>query len=249
MRSFYVLTRPQRVFAVCAAIFLTALVIAEATAGKFFTAFHLPFTLNLLGVEFDRVIMTAGVIAFPITFIVTDGLTGQCGSGGSGFVPRLGVAMVVCEFIRLQAGLAVPTDPISPVPDDAFASVFGTTTRVIFGSLIAFIVGQFADISLFHWLRHLTAGKHLWLRATGSTFGSQLLDTFIVLTVAFAGQLPFAHIVAITLFNYGYKLVIAIVITPLIYFGHWGIDRYLGDETAEALIAEAEQNAVGVSAP
>ena len=70
-----------------------------------------------------------------------------------------------------------------------------------------------------------------------------------MLTVAFAGQLPFAHIVTITLFNYGYKLVIAIVITPLIYFGHWGIDRYLGDETAEALIAEAEQNAVGVSAP
>ena len=63
-----------------------------------------------------------------------------------------------------------------------------------------------------------------------------------MLTVAFAGQLPFAHIVAITLFNYGYKLVIAVVITPLIYGGHWLIDSYLGDETAEALIVQAEQD-------
>ena len=248
MRSFYVLTRPQRVFVVCAAIFLTALVIAEVTAGKFFTAFHLPFTLNLLGVEFDRVIMTAGVIAFPITFIVTDVMNEYFGKRGIRFVTLLGVAMVVFEFILIQAALAVPTDPISPVPDEAFASVFGTTTRVIFGSLIAFIVGQFADISLFHWLRKLTAGKHLWLRATGSTFGSQLLDTFIVLSVAFAGQLPFAHIVAITLFNYGYKLAIAVAITPLIYAGHWGIDRYLGDEIAEALIETAAHDEVGLSA-
>ena len=142
MRSFYVLTRPQRVFAVCAAIFLTALVIAEATAGKFFTAFHLPFTLNLLGVEFDRVIMTAGVIAFPITFIVTDVMNEYFGKRGIRFVTMLGVAMVVFEFILIQAALAVPTDPISPVPDEAFASVFGTTTRVIFGSLIAFTVGS-----------------------------------------------------------------------------------------------------------
>ncbi len=244
MSSFYLLTRPQKVFAVCTAIFLTALVIAEATAGKFFTAFHLPFTLNLLGVEFDRVIMTAGVIAFPITFIVTDVMNEYFGKRGIRFVTLLGMAMVAFEFILLQASLAVPTDPISPVPDEAFVSVFGTSTRVILGSLVAYLVGQFADISLFHWLRKLTNGKHLWLRATGSTFGSQLLDTFIVLTVAFAGQLPFAHIVAITLFNYGYKLIIAIVITPAIYGGHWMIDRYLGEELADNLVEIAAEDEV-----
>lgn len=249
MRSFYVLTRPQKVFAVCAAIFLTALVIAEATAGKFFTAAHLPFTINLLGVEFDRVIMTAGVIAFPITFIVTDVMNEYFGKRGIQFVTILGMVMIVFEFALLQAALAVPTDPISPVSDDAFSSVFGTTSRVIFGSLVAYAVGQFADITLFHWLRKLTSGKHLWLRATGSTFGSQFLDTFIVLVVAFAGQLSFANIVAITLFNYSYKLVIAILITPLIYAGHWLIDRYLGDETADALIEQASRNDLGTKIP
>ncbi|NNF56611.1 MAG: queuosine precursor transporter [Rhodothermaceae bacterium] len=239
MRAAYVLNRPQKVFVVCAAIFLTALIIAEATAGKFFTAFDLPFTLTLLGVEFDAVIMTAGVIAFPVTFIVTDVMNEYFGKRGIRFVTFLGMAMVVFEFLILQAALAVPTAEISPVPDEAFASVFGTTGRVIIGSLTAYLIGQLADIALFHWLRRLTDGRHLWLRATGSTFGSQFLDTFIVLIVAFAGQLAFAEIIAITLFNYGYKLVIAIVITPLIYAAHAAIDRYLGHEVAESLIARA----------
>ena len=230
MRAAYVLNRPQKVFVVCAAIFLTALVIAEATAGKFFT---------LLGVEFNSVIMTAGVIAFPVTFIVTDVMNEYFGKRGIRFVTFLGMAMVVFEFLILQAALAVPTAEISPVPDEAFATVFGTTSRVIFGSLTAYVIGQLADITLFHWLRRLTDGRHLWLRATGSTFGSQFLDTFIVLIVAFAGQLAFAEIVAITLFNYGYKLVIAIVITPLIYAAHAAIDRYLGHDLASSLIEQA----------
>ena len=106
------------------------------------------------------------------------------------------------------------------------------------------MIGQFVDISLFHWLRHLTRGRHLWIRATGSTFGSQFMDTFIVLTVAFAGQLSAQQIIAIALFNYTYKFVIAIVITPVIYVAHWVMDLYLGKETAGELIHEAEAGAV-----
>jgi uncharacterized integral membrane protein (TIGR00697 family) len=99
-----------------------------------------------------------------------------------------------------------------------------------------------ADISLFHWLRGLTDGRHLWLRATGSTFGSQFLDTFIVLFIAFYGPMTFQTIVAVTLFNYGYKFVVAIVITPLIYMAHWLIDRYLGAETSSEMIRVAEES-------
>lgn len=235
-----VLTRPQKVYVVCAAVFLTALVIAEATAGKFFTAFRLPFPLTILGVEFESVVMTAGVIAFPVTFIVTDVMNEYFGKAGIRFVTYVGLAMVVFAFGILQVALATPTAPISPVPDEAFALVFGTTTRVIVGSLIAYLVGQLLDIALFHRLRQWTDGRHLWLRATGSTLGSQFIDTFVVLVVAFAGQLALGEIIAITLFNYGYKVVIAIAITPLVYLGHYLIDRYLGDEKAERLIEQAE---------
>lgn len=241
LRKAYVLSRPQKLFVICTAVFVTALVIAEATASKFFTAFTLPFSLSIFGVQFDTVIMTAGVIAFPITFIVTDLLNEYYGKSGIRFVTLVGMAMIIFEFALLQIAMAVPTASISPVPAEAFNTVFGASGRIIAGSLVAYLIGQLADITLFHWLRRLTHGRMLWLRATGSTFGSQFLDTLIVLTVAFAGQLRFQEILAITLFNYGYKFIIAVVITPVIYLFHWVMDRYLGHETAVEMIEQAEK--------
>lgn len=249
VRDAYVLTRAQKLFVICAAVFLTALVVAEATASKFFTAFHLPFTITILGQEFTRVTMTAGVIAFPITFIVTDLMNEYYGKKGIRFVTYVGMAMIVFEFFLLWLAVEVPVDPESPVPQEDFVSVFGSTQRVIVGSLTAYLLGQLADIFLFHWLRGLTKGKHLWLRATGSTFGSQFIDTFVVLSVAFFGQLSIQTIIAITLFNYAYKFLIAVGITPIIYLAHYGMDRYLGHDTAEELRERAEADAptVGVS--
>jgi len=188
--------------------------------------------------------MTVGVIAFPITFIVTDVMNEYFGKRGIQFVTLVGMAMIIFEFVILQIAMAVPVDPISPVSQEAFTAVFGASSRIIFGSLIAYLVGQFVDITLFHWFRNLTKGKHLWLRATGSTFGSQFLDTFIVLIIAFAGVLSFQAIVAITMFNYAYKFIIAILITPVIYAAHWGMDRYLGHEVAEKLIHDSAEESM-----
>ncbi|NND72061.1 MAG: queuosine precursor transporter [Rhodothermales bacterium] len=240
--QFYVLTRPQKLFTVCAGIFITALVIAEATASKFFVVTDLPFSISIFGNEFSTVVMTAGVIAFPITFIVTDLLNEYYGVKGIRFVTLLGMVMIAFEFVILYVARAVPTAENSPVPDEAFELVFGASGRIIIASLIAYLIGQLADISIFHWLRRRTKGKHLWLRATGSTFGSQFLDTFLVLMIAFGTQLPFADIIAITLFNYGYKFIVAIVITPLIYGAHRLMDAYLGHEQALELIKQAEES-------
>lgn len=235
----YELTRPQKLYVVCAGIFLTALVVAEATASKLFTVVQLPFTLNILGQSFDEVVMTAGVIAFPITFIITDLLNEYFGKPGIKFVTWLGMAMIIFEFGLIQIAMGVPTASISPVPQEAFDTVFGASGRIIIGSLVAYVIGQLVDITLFHWIRNRTKGRHLWLRATGSTFGSQFFDTFIVLFVAFYGPMTLQTIVAVTLFNYGYKFLVAIAITPVIYGAHWLIDRYLGHATAEALVVNA----------
>ena len=249
LRKAYKLDRPQKLFVVCAAVFITALVIAEATASKFFTAFALPFTITIFGMDFDTVVMTAGVLAFPVTFIVTDLLNEYYGKPGIRFVTFVGMAMIILEFLLLWAAMAVPTAPISPVPGEAFNTVFGASGRVILGSLTAYLIGQLVDIALFHWLRGLTGGRMLWLRATGSTFGSQFIDTAIVLTVAFAGELAFQEIIAITIFNYGYKFLIAVVITPIIYLFHWVMDRYLGHDQAEELIEQAASEEVGTPVP
>jgi uncharacterized integral membrane protein (TIGR00697 family) len=236
----YSLSRPQKLFVVCSAIFLTALVVAEATAGKLFTVFALSSPISIFGQEFNEVVMTAGVIAFPITFIITDLLNEYYGKSGIRFVTYIGMAMIVFEFGIIQIAMQVPTASISPVDGDSFNTVFGASGRIIIGSLVAYVVGQLADISLFHWLRGLTDGKHLWLRATGSTFGSQFLDTFIVLFIAFYGPMTLQTIIAVTLFNYGYKFIVAIVITPVIYGAHWAIDRYLGDELSKELLETAQ---------
>lgn len=246
MRQAYSLSRPQKLYVVCASIFITALVVAEATAGKLFVAFELPFSVRLFGETFDKFVMTAGVIAFPITFIITDLLNEYYGKSGIRFVTIIGVVMIVFEFLLLQAAMAVP--PFTGeglLSEEAFDAVFGLSTWIIVGSVTAYLLGQLADITLFHWLRRLTHGRHLWLRATGSTFGSQFIDTFVVLFVAFyvPGQMSLQTVLAITLFNYTYKFVVAVGITPVIYGAHWVMDRYLGPDTAEALIHSAETGA------
>ena len=241
IREAYELSRPQKLYVICAAVFLTALVVAEATASKLFTLFDLPFTITILGEEFTRVTMTAGVIAFPITFIMTDLMNEYFGKKGIRFVTLVGMVMIIFEFVLLQIAMAVPTDPFSAVPEEAFDTVFGATGWIILGSLVAYLVGQLVDITLFHWLRGLTKGRMLWLRATGSTFGSQFLDTFLVLSIAFlpTGVMSFQTVIAVTIFNYAYKFIIAIVITPVIYGVHWIMDRYLGHETAVEMIEQA----------
>jgi queuosine precursor transporter len=237
-RPVFRLDRPQKLLLVSTAIFLTALVVAEATGSKFFTLLRLPFAITIFGVRFTEVTMTAGVIAFPVTFIFTDLLNDLYGKRVIRFVTLVGMAMIIFEFFILQISIKAPTSTISPVPDEAFAQVFGAAGRIIFGSLIAYVVSQFVDIYLFYRLRNLTHGRYLWVRATGSTFGSQFIDTFIVLTIAFSGQLKIQEIIAITLFNYLYKFVIAILITPLIYIAHWLMERYLGKETVHAMQLE-----------
>jgi queuosine precursor transporter len=226
------LDRPQKLFAVLTGLFLTALVVAEATASKLFYLSELPFTYRLFGWSTDKAVLTVGVIAFPVTFIVTDLLNEYYGKKGVRFVTLLGAAMIAFEFVLLRIGMAVPEAQGSPVPDAAFDTVFGASGRIIFASLVAFLLGQLLDITLFHWLRARTRGRHLWLRATGSTFGSQFIDTFLVLLIAFYGpDFPIGAVVAVTLFNYAYKFGIAVLITPLIYAGHWMMDRYLGRHT------------------
>ena len=217
-------------YATLSAVFLSALVLAEVTGGKliqFTVTDSLVFTL------------TMGVIPFPVTFLVTDIINEYYGRRGIRFVTFLGMAMVLMALVTLQIDMAIPAAVISPVSDEAFNAVFGVSTRIIVGSLVAYIIGQLVDISIFHALRERTGGKMLWLRATGSTVVSQLIDSFVVLTIAFLGTLSMGQILQIGLTNYLYKFLIALSITPILYVVHAVVDRYLGKELAEKMMSEA----------
>jgi hypothetical protein len=117
---------------------------------------------------------------------------------------------------------------------------------IIVGSLVAFIVGQVVDVTIFHHIKRVTGERHLWLRATGSTLVSQLIDTYIVLIIAFHIN-PQTHwdlglILVIGTTKYVYKFIMAIALTPLIYIVHILIDEYLGEETATRLKQHAMQD-------
>ncbi len=217
-------------YTVLSATFLTALILGETTGGK----------LIQLGLGGGLVFtLTMGVIPFPITFIVTDIINEYYGRRGIRFITVLGMIMVVFALLLLQVEMAIPAAAISPVPDAAFNTVFGISARIIIGSLIAYLIGQFVDIAVFHAIRSRTQGSMLWLRATGSTIVSQLIDSFVVLFIAFYGPLSAGQIFDIGLTNYIYKFIIAVAITPVLYLVHAGVDKYLGHELAARMAEEA----------
>ncbi len=217
-------------FTILGSVFLTALLLAEITGGKL-------IQITLWG-ELDF-ILTMGVIPFPITFIVTDIINEYYGRRGIRFITLLGMAMVLFALVLLQIEMSIPAAAISPVSHEAFNSVFGVSARIIVGSLTAYLIGQFVDIYVFHYLRRRTGGKMLWLRATGSTVVSQLVDSFVVLYIAFLGPLSAMQILGIGTTNYIYKFLIAVGITPILYLVHAGVDRYLGHELAATMAADA----------
>lgn len=217
-------------YTILTSIFLSALILAEITGSKLVqhaVAGNIVFT------------MTMGVIPFPITFIVTDIINEYYGRKGIRFVTFIGMGMILMVLLILQLDMMIPAAAISPVTDEIFNSVFRASGRIIVGSLTAYLIGQMIDIYVFHFIRERTGERFLWLRATGSTFVSQFIDSFVVLFIAFYGQLTAEQIVGVGTTNYIYKFIIATAITPVLYLVHRVIDRYLGKELAHQMMETA----------
>lgn len=225
------MSKRQKLFTTLAGIFLTALILAEITGSKLIQS---SVTADIIFT------MTMGVIPFPVTFLVTDIVNEYYGKPGIRFITFLGMFMIAFTYAVLLIDMSIPAASFSPVTDEAFNSVFGQSNRIILGSVAAYLVGQFIDVHIFHYIRRKTHERYLWLRATGSTFVSQLIDSFVVLFIAFSGKIPFDQIVNIGITNYVYKFFIAIALTPFIYFAHHLIDNYLGEEAHE-MIHQAEE--------
>ena len=126
----------------------------------------------------------------------------------------------------------------------AFQTIFRQGLGIIIGSLVAFLIAQLLDVFIFQRLRHITGKKMVWLRATGSTLVSQLIDSFVVLGIAFYifGNWSMMQILSVGIINYIYKFTVAILLTPLLYVAHYFIDRYLGQDVANKMADEAGED-------
>ena len=215
------MTKGQRLFVILNVLFVAFLLLAEFTGSKLF--------------QFGGFTMTLGVIPFPMTFILTDILNEFWGRKGIRFTTLLGMIALAAVYLVILLDLQIPAMEGSPVSDQAFQAVFANSGAIILGSVVAYLIGQLIDIQIFHFLRRRTKNRHIWLRATGSTIVSQLLDSFIVIYIAFGSGIgsvtfPAEKVISISATNFVYKLLVAIAITPLIYLGHHWIERYLGKE-------------------
>ena len=246
--------KKNRLFLILCGIFLTNALVAEMIGVKIFSGENTlglaPAHLNILGFTMDFN-LTAGAVIWPVVFITSDLINEYFGKPGVKRISYLTAALIVYSFIVIFLTMKLPPaqwwleanskDAQGNYFNMAFAfnKIFGQGQRIIIGSLAAFLLGQLIDVFVFQQLRKISGPKMLWLRATGSTLVSQLIDSFVVLFIAFYGAFSNSQIVAIGLTNYVYKFVVAILLTPLIYGGHYLIDRYLGKENAEQISEEA----------
>jgi len=246
--------KPTKLFLAFSCFFVANALIAECIGGKLFSLealFGLPVhTFSLLGQSGLSLTLTAGVLLWPLEFVMTDIANEYYGPKAVRRISYTAVILISYAFLMFYVAIKVPASEFwkgsrvtegIPNMQTAFDSIFGQGMWIILGSLIAFLVSQIVDVTVFHRIKKRTGEKHVWLRATGSTLVSQLVDSFIVLFIAFkVGQgWSWQLVLAICLVNYAYKAVVAIALTPLIYFLEHRINKYLGHETAARMKAAA----------
>lgn len=239
--------KSTRLFIFLAGFFVCNALVAEFVGVKIFsleeTIGIAPFSMDILGINDLSFNLTAGVLLWPFVFVMTDVINEYFGIKGVKMLSWLTVGLISYAFVMIFISIELsPSDfwTISRIDygiadyNLAYSAVYSQGLWIIIGSLFAFLVGQFVDVTVFHQFKKWTGNKGVWLRATGSTIISQLVDSFVVLFIAFyigAGW-NFKLVLAIALINYIYKFLMAIVTTPVIYLFHFIIDRYLGEEKA-----------------
>lgn len=249
----------NRLFTILCGIFITNALLAEIIGVKIFSAERTvgleAAQLNIMGftMDFD---LTAGALIWPVVFITTDLINEYFGKPGVKRISYLTAILILYAFVIILMAMSLPPadwwveakDADGNVivnMDMAFNKILGQGQRIIIGSLAAFVIGQLVDVFVFQKLRQATGSKWLWLRATGSTLVSQLVDSFVVLFIAFYGVFSNQQIIAIGITNYMYKFAAAILLTPLIYLGHSLIDNYLGKQNAARISEDAAHQSRG----
>jgi len=241
-------------FYILGSFFIANAILAEFIGVKIFslesTFGFEPLNLTILGIENLSFNLTAGVLLWPIVFVMTDVINEYYGRKGVKFLSFTAAILIAYAFVMVYFAMNLsPADfwierftPLGTVNmHQAFNTIFGQGLWIIIGSLTAFLVGQLVDVTVFHYFKSFTGSSKIWLRATGSTLVSQLVDSFVVLFIAFyigAGW-DLKLVLVIGLVNYIYKFSIAVIITPVLYLLHAFIDRYLGKELSEKLQKEA----------
>lgn len=232
--------RAEATYAALAGLFMVTLVLTNVIAAKLF-ALPLPgFAQDLWGGPV--LTLTAGLITYPITFLLTDTVAEIWGQRRAAFMVYAGFGMSFVMMAVLQIAVALTPSPIWGLVGTGFAfdtpegaqsayrATFSAPGILVFASMSAYLVAQLIDVRLYHFWWRVTEGRHLWLRNNGSTWISQLFDTIIVNSIFLHFGLGLAtdQIVKVIIGSYIAKILIAAVDTPFIYLSRSVLERWLG---------------------
>lgn len=213
-------SRKDTVFLVLAGFFITNAIVAELIGGKLVQFFG-TFTQSI------------GIILWPVIFVLTDLINEHYGKEGVRKLTFITVGLISFTFVLLFIAINMKATSFSPVTDAAFQAVFGQSLWIIVGSVIAFLISQLIDVHVFVYVRKMTGDRFIWLRSTGSTVVSQMIDTFAVQFIAFVlpGKWAFHEFLKNASWGYLFKLFVALALVPMIYLGHYIIDQYINKKT------------------
>jgi uncharacterized integral membrane protein (TIGR00697 family) len=209
-------SKKDTVYVILAGIFITNAVVAELIGGKL--------------IHVGSAVMSIGILPWPIVFVTTDLINEYFGEKGVRKLSLITASLIAYTFIILFFAMKIPAvNGKGLVSDMQFNGVFGQSMLIIVGSITAFMVSQLIDVTLFHFVKKKTGDKMIWLRSTGSTVISQLFDSFIVAGIAFwlPGKMTTEVFIVSALTGYFVKLIIAVLMTPMIYLGHSLIEKYI----------------------
>lgn len=242
-------------FLVLASFFLTNAILAEFLGVKIFsfeqTFGFEPIKLYLFEAEPFSFNLTTGVLLWPIVFVIGDIINEYFGPKGVRFLSY--ITAIIISYAALMAYMGIHLAPADfwvnrtlgngseMNMQDAYEQTFGQGLWIVAGSLVAFMLAQILDVLVFQAVKRATGERAIWLRATGSTLVSQLVDSFVILYIAFyiGADWSMSLFISVAVVNYLYKAISAIAITPILYGIHWAIERFLGQELAERLRLEA----------
>ena len=206
----------QRIYFLLGGLFITSLVVSNLIFQKFF--YWYPFDIEIFGSKFFEI--SVGILPYPITFLITDLISEIYGKKRATDVVVIGIFASLFSLLIIFVADAVPATSWSYVKDDTFKTVFGNSMIAVFASMLTYLFAQFIDIQIYHFWKRLTKGKHLWLRNNFSTWFSQFVDTFTIVTLlCYFGIIEWENYEGILVSGFLFKVIVAACDTPLLYLG------------------------------
>jgi uncharacterized integral membrane protein (TIGR00697 family) len=204
-------------FITCAGLFVTCLLTANVIAAK----------LIVVG----GIVLTAGIVIFPLSYVLGDVLTEVWGYAAARRVIWLGFASTAVMVAAIWVGGELPAAPFG-ASQFAYDEILGFAPRLLVASLVAYLFGEFANAFVLAKLKIVTGGRWLWMRTIGSTIVGQALDSVVFVTFAFAGTMPGAALAGVVVGQWLAKVLYEAAATPLVYAAvAWlkareGVDAY-----------------------